>query len=498
MNGINFIKGQGGLGRVLPGEDHLSGLLMYVPSTNYSKRLKLYTSLNEAIADGITANDVTGVIATGASLNFTGIGAVGSTWLIKCGGYTLCNYTVQSTDTTVATLAASIKTAITNYGSPFTGGTISSSTLPLTVSAGTGAGVNATLTAVNSSVGAAVTITQFSGGVWGSYSPLYYHIAEFFRINPNGALYVMTVSKASAESTFAEISTIQNFAEGKIRQLAVYQQYEFTTGQVTGLQTKATEIETDNKPLSILYAANMMTKATYGSLDNVRALAAKNVSVVIGEDGAATGYALAIVKGYSISCLGAALGTLSLAAVHENIGWVGKFNAASTELDTPAFSFSDTTNGRLVKNYTTAALNAINDNGYIFLVKHLGVSGSYFNDSHTATPSTGDYAYIENNRTIDKAIRGIRVYMTPEINSPVKVNATTGKLSMGYIKYLEAQGSIALDQMMRNNELSGYQVSIDPDQNVLSTSKITVTVQLVPVGVSRTITVNIGFTTKIS
>jgi hypothetical protein len=80
----------------------------------------------------------------------------------------------------------------------------------------------------------------------------------------------------------------------------------------------------------------------------------------------------------------------------------------------------------------------------------------------------------------------------------VKVDAVTGKLDMHRVKYLEAQGSIALDWMMRNGELSGYKVTIDPDQNVLSTSAISVTVQLVPVGVARVITVTVGFVTKLS
>lgn len=499
MNSVNFVKGQGGLGRVLPGEDHFSGLLMYVPTANYSKRLKRYNSLNEAIADGITDADGTETLATGGNINFTAAGAAGTTWLIKCGEYTLCNYTVTSADAlSTTTLATSIKAAIAAYSSGFTTGG-STSNVSLTAFAGTGAGINSTLTAVNSGAGTS-TITQFTNGVWAKYSPLYYHVAEFFRLNPNGALFVHTVSASAVETTFAAITALQVFAEGKIRQLGVYQKWDFSSLHVTTLQALATALETANMPLSILYAANMAI-TNYTTLTDLRGtLTAKNVSVIIGQDGASTGANLALTLGYSLSCLGAALGTVSLAAVNENIGWVGKFNIASVQLDTPAMSFNEVTAGfgRLIKNYTTAALDAINAKGYIFLVKHLGVSGSYFNDSHTAIPATSDYAYIENNRTIDKAIRGIRTYLVPEINSPVKVDAVSGKLDMNRVKYLEAQASIALDQMMRNSELSGYQVTIDPDQNVLGTSTINVTVQLVPVGVARTITVTVGFVTKLT
>jgi hypothetical protein len=503
MNSVNFVKGQGGLGRVLPGEDHFSGLLMYVPTANYSKRLKRYNSLNEAIADGITNADGTETKASNGNLTFTAVGGLGKVWTVKVDDVLLCIYT-EVTGLTTTTLATAIYNAINagtaTHGYTATNGTTSQVALVAPVGLGSSINTGSHLTAVCTATGT-VTITQFgatTAGVYAIYKPLYYHIAEFFRLNPNGALFVHTVSSSAEETTFAQIVTLQTFAEGKIRQLGIYQPYYFSGSHVTNIQTKVTILESDNKPLSVLYACDMTSVAAYGSLADLRALSAKNVSVVIGEDGASTGATLANEKRYSISCLGAALGTVSLAAVNENIGWVGKFNIAAVELDTPAMSFNDSTYGRLIKNYTTAALDAINAKGYVFLVKHLGVSGSYFNDSHTAIPATSDYAYIENNRTIDKAIRGIRTYLVPEINSPVKVDAVSGKLDMNRVKYLEAQASIALDQMMRNSELSGYQVTIDPDQNVLGTSTINVTVQLVPVGVARTITVTVGFVTKLT
>jgi len=504
MNSVNFVKGQGGLGRLLPGEDFISGLLMYVPTANYSKRLKRYNSLNEAIADGITNADGTETKASNGTLAFTLVGGTGKVWTVKVDDLLLCAYT-ETAGLSTTTLATAIYNAINagtaTHGFSSTNGTAGTATVVAPVGLGSSINLGSHLTAVCTDTGT-VTITQFgvtTAGVYAIYKLLYYHISEFFRLNPNGSLFVHTVSKATAETTFAEIVTLQTYAEGKIRQLGIYQPYTFAGAHVTAIQVKATALETDNKPLIVLYACDMMAVTAYGNLVDLRGtLSAKNVSVVIGEDGAGIGYALAIAKGYSISCLGAALGTVSLSAVNENIGWVGKFNIAAVELDAPALSFNDSTYGRLIKNYTTAALDAINAKGYVFLVKHLGVSGSYFNDSHTAIPATSDYAYIENNRTIDKAIRGIRTYLVPEINSPVKVDAVSGKLDMNRVKYLEAQGSIALDQMMRNSELSGYQVTIDPDQNVLGTSTINVTVQLVPVGVARTITVTVGFVTKLS
>jgi hypothetical protein len=52
------------------------------------------------------------------------------------------------------------------------------------------------------------------------------------------------------------------------------------------------------------------------------------VSVLIGQDGNARGKTLFEDLGYSIACLGACLGTISKAAVNENIGWIERFNVA--------------------------------------------------------------------------------------------------------------------------------------------------------------------------
>jgi hypothetical protein len=47
-------------------------------------------------------------------------------------------------------------------------------------------------------------------------------------------------------------------------------------------------------------------------------------------------------------------------------------------------------------------------------------------------------------------------------------------------------------------ELSGFEVIINPDQDVLATSTIEMTVNLVPMGTARQISVKIGFVTQLT
>ena len=96
---------------------------------------------------------------------------------------------------------------------------------------------------------------------------------------------------------------------------------------------------------------------------------------------------------------------LSLSAVSEDFGQPAKFNISNgIENDVPAFA-----NGQLLSAaaLSDAALDAIDANRHIFGQKYGGYPGTFFNDNHCAVALTSDYAYINDNRVIDKAIRGI-------------------------------------------------------------------------------------------
>jgi len=242
-----------------------------------------------------------------------------------------------------------------------------------------------------------------------------------------------------------------------------------------------------------LFTADFHAVADLTALSDLRALAAPNVSVILGQDGAGAGNTLFAAVDLTIGCLGAALGALSKATVSESFAWVKKYNMVEgTELDSPAMG-----EGTLIKDLTQTVLDGINTKGYIFLKKFVGLTGSYFNDNHTCDAATSDYAYIDNVRTIDKAIRGVRTYLLPELNGKLRLDPTAGTLATDTIKYFESLAKRPLAQMMSEGDLSGYDVHIDPNQDVLSTSTLHIQVSLVINGVARNITVDIGFTTTV-
>lgn len=319
---------------------------------------------------------------------------------------------------------------------------------------------------------------------------MHYQLSEVFRINNGITLYVGIFTKPAAH-TFAELATVQNYADGAIRQFGIWDGLtELTKENATLLQSQADALDLNNAPVSVGYAPSL--KGGYQALPTDIAGAAPRVSVIIAQPGGTndTGallFADATNKTTknAVSCIGVWLGHVSAAAVHESISWVKKFPSG---ISLPAFS-----DGTLVRSVDKAWLEKLDTARYLFLTPIVGVSGSYWNDSHNMDAAISDYNAIELVRTMDKACRGIRTYLTPELGGNVYIDANTGKLQSYTVAYLETVANKALEDMEKAGELSGYEAKIDPEQDVLSTSTVEVVIKNVPVGVIRKMKVKIGY-----
>lgn len=319
-----------------------------------------------------------------------------------------------------------------------------------------------------------------------SVKMLHYQLEEVFRINPSITLYMGLFSKPES-MTFQEMKTVQNYAEGAIRQMAIWNgDTAPTADNIVKLEAVADSLDTENAPLSTLYAPLV---SNYKNLPSNLATNNPRVSVVIAQAGSGTGAELYKSKDNktkaTVSAIGVALGTLSKAAVHQCIAWVKNFPSG---ISMPALG-----DGTLVRTIDKGELEKLDTNRYLFLNNVVGVAGSYWNDSHTMDSPTSDYAAIESVRTMDKAVRGIRTYLTPELGGNVYIDPDTGKLQSYTVSHLETTANIPLEEMEKAGELSGYKAEIDAEQDVLSTGTIEVTIKNVPVGVVRKFKVKIGF-----
>lgn len=493
LNKVGFTLGKGGLGRPAQGTDFISG---FVFGGLGSQKLFRATSTQDAIDNGINITYADETKATSSS-TITNVGVDGNTYTatvtLPTGEVvTIGEYTKASTETTVALVAAAIVADITkkSYTTGFTASNIAGA-ITITAKPGLGTYLNAGTKITITIVGTiAQTLVDFSGGVASVLAPIYYHIAEFFRVNPTGVLYCGGFVSLNADGS--DILTLQNYANGECKQVLFFEPLvTFTTTKVVQLQAIATTLLTAKTPAQIILANNL-NGVTLSALTNLNAVAGSSVSVCIGQDGGNLGLTLAKGNAKSITCGGAMLGAISLANVQEDIAWVGKFNLSNAvELETLAFA-----NGVLYSDQTKVLLDQLNDFRFVFLLKQRAIAGSYFNDSHNACVVSSDYAYIENNRVINKSIRLLDLALTPYLNSNIDLNSN-GTISDLSIEVFTSACNVELESMKRNNNISDYSVSINPAQNILSTGLLTIGVVLIPKGVARNINVNIGFALKL-
>lgn len=515
---VKFIKGQGGLKRPLPGQDFISGISFYTNSLpsgfSSSNRVKALYQPADAISAGILNDYSDATAATGTYL-ITAQGATGDIITIAVNDISdkgsalqddnitarqtiICNYKKLSSDSTIALLGASLAAAI-NAGTQTHGysATFNTATLTITAPKKFGIYLNTNSPIVVTIAGAiAGTITQFTGGVASKFALWYYQISEFFRMQPQGIFYVGFFA-VPGSYTFTEITTVQNFSTGSLRRIGVWKDNtgSYSSADLTLIDAVCKANDTIHKPLSAFYAADLSGTADISTIADLSTLTANKVMDVIGMDGGGHGYFLFLTTGKSVPCIGAQLGISAFVKVSESIAWIAKCNMSNgAELETLAFA-----NGQLLSSsaISDSLLSSLNDKRHVFLKKFVGQSGSYFNDSHCAIAANSDYAQLENNLTIDKAIRGIYSSILPSLNGPLQLNSD-GTLSETTTAYLESQAGVNLDQMVRDSELSDYSVTINPAQLVLSTSKIVVVVELLINGVARQIEIPIGFTPKIS
>lgn len=497
-----------GIGRALATSDHISGMVFFhdtLPSGfGSSDRVKRVKSVQDAEALGIVKTKTDETKATGGQVTITAPGAaddINTITITPAGGsaITLGSYTVQTGDAVndVATgLRAAINAGTNTHGFSAAGST---AVVELTAPTGYGDALNGSGLAFASDGTGAATVVQFSGGVDAFFDVMHYHVSEYFRIQPKGDLYI-GIYAVTGGIDLSKIEEVQNFALGEIRQIAVYDHNTtFSSGQIATLQTSADNLANAEKRCSVLYAADF-TGLTLSALPNLRALNSDRVSVVIGEDSSvdslgvkSIGKDLVDEKAYSITTLGACLGAVSLASVSENIANIERFNLVQgLELLEPGFA-----EGTKFRAITEALETQLHDYGYIYIKYHQGISGTYFNDSSTCQLLTDDFAYIEALRAIDKAIRGVRAALLPKLMGQLFVDAD-GKLDFTTISIFESVAQKPVDDMVISQELSAAKIVIDPDQDVLSTSEVAVTAELIPVGIARKIVLKIGFTTALS
>jgi hypothetical protein len=154
------------------------------------------------------------------------------------------------------------------------------------------------------------------------------------------------------------------------------------------------------------------------------------------------------------------------------------------------------TNGTTVSTLD-GAWDAIDDKNYTFMRSFANLSGFYFTGDKTLTLPTDDFNSLARGLVMDEGVLIAYTTLVQELSDEIPVTEA-GTIHPAIIKgwqnAIEAQ---IKSNMVEEGKLSGVKAFIDENQNVLQTNNVNVQLQLLPVGYSDFITVNIGFTTTL-
>ncbi len=342
----------------------------------------------------------------------------------------------------------------------------------------------------------ALGVTSEATGV---NAALYKTVKEFYSEAPDGTkLWVMGVAASTSISNLTDkanniISPLLRAARGSINilMLKLASAAEPTmSGSIDGaVLTAVTNLQalaedwTENcyAPFMCLVEA-LSYNGVAASLPDLTARSDNRVGVVLGDS----------VSGSAGAAVGLVAGRLAAEPVQRSLARVrsGAIKAEAMYIGTNLAEIGDP--------------DVANDLGYIVPRTFVGKSGYYWSDDHLATEASDDYCAIPRRRVIDKAYRITYKTIVDEVVENVPVNAE-GKLAAFHCKGVETSVESAIVNSMTsegnlgndpdNASDLGVQCYIDPDQNILATSRLEVNLKVKPHGYSKYIDVKLGFKT---
>ena len=334
---------------------------------------------------------------------------------------------------------------------------------------------------------------------------VYRHVSEFYRICPNGTLYLMLYS-GNMEAAFAEeyAKKLIVDANGEIRILGIANTpTEEATEYLNGFPEdvfgsiqlgqqlydwafstfRPCQVILEGRDFNVANAASALDLRNITINDQV--LEAFKVSVCIAQDWKFADELDSIRK--KMADLGTMLGSIAKKAVNENIGEVEGGNLV------------DVTNNKWLvaglSNHQTVAgwdsqLEALDSKGYVFAISYTGIAGYYWNNDHTCTPIKKDKEgyfneyTISYGRTHDKAVRDLRTCLLPKVKSTQPVDPNTGKLPQALVTYFERLADDdVFNTMAAEGLITAGKTTVDPNSDlIISPRELKVSFVLVPTG----------------
>lgn len=321
---------------------------------------------------------------------------------------------------------------------------------------------------------------------------VYWHITEFFRLNPSGVLYVDAVE--SIESVDEAKSAIKALTDtdDDVRMLGVViaTNSAIEEGDYVGYFQGALESITEFQDHSM----RCVIGGSFSDIGEGDYSSAKSNRVMLPIARPNGKYTQNYTTTHNMS-VGTLLGRICSMGVHQKPSWRSY----------PITENTDRWDG--LQTLPDVEADIIAQKGYTQFGMTPRLAGGYVLDSRMACDETDDFAIITHGRVIDKAVNLVTKVLAPYLDSPLYVDANSGELAPDTIAFFEALALNAIqDGMVKNKsgnevelsvdpstgELPTTTIYIDPAQNVLATETLKIVCSLVPVGSAKKIVFNIG------
>lgn len=315
-------------------------------------------------------------------------------------------------------------------------------------------------------------------------------IVEFFRLAPEATLYLFSSAvKADLKGFLNQNKEIKGYAvNATITALGAN-----LVSTVNAQQEIINEFALENRLIDFcIVGADALDVFT----EDLFELEAPNVSVLVASSDAS-----------GITATGAYLGMIAVRKINENAGSVDIQKKPLDKRGTVDYTLTDSVLGKwneaflssgvTVDSLDNSVLRDIIAKGFIVAASYEGYPGVFFEDSYTCIDRGSDFAFIENNRTWNKAARIIRATLLPQVKGVVKKDPSTGFIAITTVSNWTQLLNKNLDRMIADDEISGYEVYINPQQIVNSTAPVKVKASIVADGIVHAFEVAVGLTNSI-
>lgn len=338
--------------------------------------------------------------------------------------------------------------------------------------------------------GAAYLITSLGDLTKEGSDPLSYEmVREFFDEAGDGSY--LWVLNAKPTTSAEGVTNLQTLANGACRTIAVVTPLDDSDveNEVEDLHDAAVGLTT-SLFAPVLVVAGIEAPATLGDALDLTTLEYNRVAVVCGNE--ATGVTATDDVLKEAACVGLLLGRIAKNAVQVSVARVadGPIEAEELKFGTKSISNADS--------------QILHGKGYVVPRTWVGKAGFFWSSDSLATGTTDDYGLIQRRRTIDKAYRVSYKALLEEVGAEIPVKAD-GTIPTSTAKSIEAMVETALERSMANlgnlgadpddDSDNGIKVYVDPNQNVVATNTIIVSVKVKPYGYAYYIEANLSFYT---